>query len=153
MSLVMRHKKKGGFKKLVFSLETTAFDKRKLILDAMRKEDPDFIAEVEGSIFNFEEFLGINDLIIAEVVGAMKKEMRMLALALFKCDEELIKKFTKNMRPNEHFEFRDFTSAFTKVLEREQMGARFRVIVKSRELEAARKIVLKKISPKYAHEE
>ena len=99
MSLIARHKKPGGFRKLVNSLETTVVEKRVKIHEALRAEDPDFIAEIEQSIFNFEEFIEMDDLIVCEVVGALSKEMRTLALALYKSpDERLVQKFFKNMR-------------------------------------------------------
>ena len=56
MSLIDRHKKPGGFKKLVNSLELTTPDKRGQILSLLRQEDSVFVGNVEESIFNFEEF-------------------------------------------------------------------------------------------------
>lgn len=146
MSLVARHKRPGGFRKLVNSIETTPPEKRAKILEAMRKEDPDFIGEVENSLFEFEDFLKINDLIIGEIIGALKTEPKTWALALYRADAALIEKFTKNMRPPELHPYREALEALTSVLAREQLAARYRIVSKARELESHNKFTLKKYS-------
>lgn len=154
MSLTARHKKPGGFRKLVNSLETTPPERRLKILEAMRKEDPDFVAEAESCIFTFEDFEKINDLIVCEIVGALNKEMRTFALALFKCEADPIHaKFTKNMNPREMFEFRDWTENLKDVKTYERTAARYRIIEKAREMEQRRVFTLKKYSGTYSNEE
>lgn len=150
MSIIARHKKPGAFRKLVNFLETTAPEKQKLIIEAMRKEDPDFMGQVEDCLFRFEEFMPMDDMVICEIIGAMKKEMRTVALALYHSEPAMIEKFVKNMRPPEHFEFKEMTEGFKSVLSREQLAARFRIIEKARDLERAGKIVLKKYSSHWA---
>lgn len=150
MSLTARHKKPGGFRKLVNSLECTPPQKREKILEALRKEDPDFIHEVEKSIFSFEEFEKINDLIICEIVGAMKGQMRSLAMALFKCpNETLVQKFLKNMKPAEVYEYREALETFKEIRGYEQVAGRFKIIEKARELERQKKFTLKRYSAAY----
>jgi flagellar motor switch protein FliG len=154
MSITARHKKPGGFKKLVNSLETTAPDRQNKILEAMRAEDPDFVDEVERCLFKFEEFSLVQDLVMAEIIEGMKAEPRTLALALFKCpDTVLVEKFKKNMRPPIAFEVKEVTEGLTQVLQREQISSRYRIIAKARELESQRKITLKKYSQKYPDEQ
>lgn len=148
-NLTNRHKKPGGFRKLVNSLETTAVDKREKIVDMMRKEDPEFMAEIEKSIFSFEEFRVTDDLIVCELLGALK-EPRTLAVALYHCpDEVLLDKFTKNMPPHLRFEFKEETEMLRGITQREQIAARFRIIQKTREIEKVKKFVLKKYSSQY----
>lgn len=147
--MIARHKRPGGFRKLVNSLETTPPEKRSKILEAMRKEDPDFIGEVENSLFSFEEFLNINDMIIGEVVDALKAEPRIIALALYHSEPAMIEKFTKNLRPPQAYEFKEITEGLGNVLAREQISARYRIITKARELESNGRFVLKKYSPAY----
>lgn len=148
-NLTNRHKKPGGFRKLVNSIETTAVEKRQKILDMMRQEDPEFISEVEKSVFSFEEFRTVDDLIVCELLGELK-EPRTLAMALFHCpDEGLLEKFKKNMTPHMAFEFRDETENLRGVTQREQVAARFRIIQKTREIERIRKFTLKKYSSLY----
>ena len=147
MSLVARHKRAGGFRKLVNSIETTPPDKRAKILEAMRKEDPDFISEVENSVFSFEDFLKISDLIIGDIIDALKTEPKTWALALYHSDVTLVEKFTKNMRPDEYHPYKEALEMLPSVLAREQLAARFRIISKARELESRHKFVLKKYSP------
>lgn len=150
MSLTARHKKPGGFKKLVNSLELTPHDRRKKILDAMRGDDDRFVAEVERCIFEFEEFKDISDMIITDIVYAMKSDMKSVAVALYKCkDEALLQKFTKNMLSAQGAAYNDEKSMLDKVTVSEQKGARFRIIEKARELQNSGVIVLKKYSPDY----
>jgi len=147
MSLTARHKKPGGFRKLVNSLETTPEEKRKKILDAMRKEDPDFVAEVENCLFSFQEFAAIDDLTICEIISSLNPiDMRSLALALHKADEKLLGKFTKNMLPAKMRGFKEETELLKEVKKSEQDGSRFRIIGKARELEAQNVIKLKRYS-------
>lgn len=149
MSTVARHKRPGGFRKLVNALETTAPEKREKILETMRREDPDFIAEVENSIFEFDEFLNMNDMLLGEVIDAMKAEPRSIALALYHADQTLVDKFTKNMKPPQAYEFKELSGALSNVLERERTSARYRIIAKARELEGRGSFMLKKYSPAY----
>ena len=150
MSITARHKKPGGFKKLVNSLETTVLEKRTSILEAMRKEDPDFVSEVEQCIFNFEEFININDLVVAEIIAAFQKEMKTVAVALYKCsDKALLEKFTKNMIAPAMRAMREEQETLEQVRLNEQVGARFRIIAKARELEQRGSFQLKRYSQVY----
>lgn len=115
----------------------------------MRREDPDFIGEVENSMFSFEEFLGINDLIVGEVIEALKTEARTWALALYRSDQALVDKFMKNMRPPELYAYREALDGLKQVLAREQTAARFRIVAKARELESSSKFILKRYSTVY----
>jgi flagellar motor switch protein FliG len=150
MSLVERHKKPGGFKKLVQSLELTPHDRRGKIIEAMRREDPEFIAEVEKCIFEFEEFKNIPDMVITDIVYTLRNDMRSLAVALYKCkDPELYEKFSKNMLTAQGALFKDEIKMLEAITVGVQKGARFKVIAKARELQDAGVIALKKYSSIY----
>lgn len=150
MGMTDRHKKQGGFKKLVNSLETTSHDKRVKILEAMAQEDPAFIDEVQKSIFEFSEFAKISDMAICELVCAFSEEMKTIALALYRLeDQALIDKFLRNMPPREMSAYRSAHENLTSVLGRERTSAQFRIINKARELEAQNKFTLKRYSSKY----
>ena len=149
MSTTARHKRKGGFRKLVQSLETTTPDKRGHILDVMKKEDPEFVEEVERCLFQFDEFLNLKDLVIAELAGEFLNEPKTLALALYKMEGPLAEKFYKNMNAKLTMAVKEAASMLSDVKVREQVSARFRMISKARELEAASRFILKKYSEKY----
>ncbi len=149
MSTTARHKRKGGFRKLVQSLETTTPDKRGHILDVMKKEDPEFVEEVERCLFQFDEFLNLKDLVIAELAGEFLSEPKTLALALYKMEGPLAEKFYKNMNAKLTMAVKEAASMLSDVKVREQVSARFRMITKARELEAASRFILKKYSEKY----
>lgn len=149
MSTTARHKRKGGFRKLVQSLETTTPDKRGHILDVMKKEDPEFVEEVERCLFQFDEFLNLKDLVIAELAGEFLNEPKTLALALYKMEGPLAEKFYKNMNAKLTMAVKEAASMLSDVKVREQVSARFRMITKARELEAASRFILKKYSEKY----
>ena len=154
MSTVERHKKPGGFRKLVNSLETTPPDRRKKILDLMASEDPAFVKDVQKCIFEFEEFALIDDMVIAEIIFQFKTEMKVVALALFKAkDEKLIAKFMKNMTGATGGRFNEETSMLDKITVGQQQGARYRMIEKSRELQLQHTVVIKKYNPKYIDDE
>ena len=128
----------------------TVPDRRESILRSIRSEDPEFAIEVEKCIFEFEEFLQINDMILTDIIFGMKDDMRSVAIALYKCkDENLLAKFVKNMLPAQGAAFRDETNLLDKITVGQQRGARFKVIEKARELEHAGTIQLKKYSPNY----
>lgn len=151
MSITARHKKPGGFRKLVNSLELTPEDKREKILETFRQEDPEFVAEVTKCIFSFEEFKLLNAMIVTDVVVAMKPEMRTLAVALYKCkDHELLGHFQACMPSAQAAAFRDETGMLAGITVGEQKGARYRVIEKARELQNSGVVMIKKYSPLYA---
>ena len=151
MSTIDRHKKPGGFRKLVNSLETTPPERRRKIMELMAAEDPDFIKEVEECIFEFEEFAMIDDMVIAEILHHFKGEMKCVALALFRCkDENLLKKFMRNMTGATGGRFGEETGMLGDVTLGQQMGARYRMIEKSRELQVKLVVTIKKYNPKYA---
>ncbi len=151
MSLVARHKKPGGFKKLVHSLEITPLDKRTLIIDSLKKEDQKFMADVEKAIFEFEEFKQLQDGVITDVIFKMKDNMRIVAVALFNCkDEELLVKFTKNMLHPQAAAFKEETKSLSQVSVKEQCGARFHIIAKARELQSSGVVTIKRYVSVYA---
>lgn len=153
MSLTARHKKPGGFKKLVNTLEVTPDDRRIKILSAMKAEDPEFVAEVEKCIFEFEEFAKLPDMVITDIIYGMKNDMRSVAIALYKCkDPVLLEKFVKNMLPAQGGAFKDETGTLDKITVSEQKGARYRIITKARELQDSGAFEIKKYSPNFANE-
>ena len=153
MSLTARHKKPGGFRKLVNSLEVTPADKREKILEAMRKEDPDFVAEVEQCLFSFDEFVTTPEPVLCEILHSMENEARTFALALYKnSNQALVDKFMKCMLPKQAFECKELSKELDKVLVREQLGSQFRIIEKARQLEQGGKFVLKKYSKVYLND-
>lgn len=143
MSITLRHKKPGAFRKLVLSLETTPADRRKKILESFRAEDAMFADHAEQSLFEFKDFATTNELVLCEVVDAMKNEMRTLALALKNGPADLVGKFTRVMRPQQAYDFKEYTEGMASVLSREQVAAQFRVISKARDMEEAGKFTLK----------
>jgi flagellar motor switch protein FliG len=149
MSVTARHKKPGGFRKLVNSLEETTLEKRGTILRSLADEDLELAQEAEKCIFNFEEFITTNDLVLGEILDNFKYELRTVALALYHADDALMKKFTLNMSKYLLRSFNEELEALEKVLAKEQVGARFRVITRARELERQGRFVLKKYSDKY----
>ena len=150
MTLTARHKKAGGFRKLVNSLETTAPDKRAKILDSLRVEDPEFVADVEKCIFSFDEFGAIGDMIIAEIISSLSDgEIRSLAFALYKGDEALREKFKKNMTPKQFLVFREADEAILQLKLSEKLGGQFKIVEKARILESQSKFNLKRYNPKY----
>jgi flagellar motor switch protein FliG len=153
MSIVARHKKPGGFRKLVNSLETTPPERRTKILDSLRIDDAAFTDEVEAALFAFEEFKDVPDLMVAELVFQLKNEITALALALYHCkDEELVDKFTRNMAASIAVAYRDAVEILSQVTVGQQVGGRFRVIQKARELQHQGIIFLKKYSDHYQDE-
>jgi flagellar motor switch protein FliG len=149
-NLTNRHKKPGGFRKLVNSLETTVLEKRSKIIEMMRQEDPEFIEQVEASLFNFDDFMSVDDLVLCEILGFLKDEPRTLAVALYHASNAaLIDKFTKNMPPALRFNFKDETENLRGVTQREQIAARFRIIQKTRDMEKPKRFNLKKYSSQY----
>jgi flagellar motor switch protein FliG len=153
MGITDRHKKPGGFKKLVQSLEITAPEKRKKILDSMRVEDPIFASDVEKSLFDFSEFMKIDDLVLCEIISEIK-DMKALAIALYKAPNEWIEKFKKNMVPAKYREFKEETELLsqTPVTVGMQMSSRYKIISIARELQNQKKIVLKPYDSKYPDE-
>lgn len=150
MSITARHKKPGGFRKLVHSLETTHDSKREKILTLMRKEDPDFTGEVEKCLFKFDEFLNINDAILAEITGSLK-EMRTLGLALYRYKQELFDKFNRCLSNPQKYELKECMEGFEheKISKAQQISAQFLIIEKARSIEHDKNFVLKKYSQTY----
>jgi len=119
-------------------------------LEAMRTEDPDFVLEVESCIFEFDEFLKIDDAILAEVTAALT-EMRTLAFALYNASEEITTKFKRCLKPAQQYQLKEATEMLgsEKVVRAQQISAQFKIIEKAREIEPARRFVLKKYSQSY----
>lgn len=152
MSLIDRHKKPGGFKKLVNSLETTAPDKRKKIMDAMRAESFEFINDVEECLFAFDEFEKLEDMVMCEFIYT-QTEFKTLALALHKhANQALVEKFKKNMNHKQLVQIKEQESLLNQITTGEQMAAQFKLIGKARELEKLGKMMIKKYNPKYKDE-
>ena len=150
MGITDRHKKPGGFKKLVHSLETTGREKREKIIELMRREDPDFTAEVEKCLFQFEEFKGTNESILAEITSHLT-EMRTLAFALHKYDDKLLVKFNRCLSPSQRYALKEAIEGLSeeKILRVQQISAQFKIIEKARQLEGSSNFVLKKYSEAY----
>ena len=150
MSMIARHKKTGGFRKLVNSLETTAVHKRNKILEVMKLEDPEFIADVEGSIFTFNEFSNVSDPVICEIVDCIKTELRTLAFALYDSSQSgLAEKFTRNMGPSTYRAYREEVDSIEQPSLGNIITAQFRIITKVRALENEGKFVIKKYLGNY----
>lgn len=144
MGMIDRHKKRGGFKKLVNSLETTHPEKRAKIIAMLKEEDPILMEKVEQSIFDFSEFETMSDLLVCEILSQFK-EFKTLAIALYKCpNEALIAKFLKQMAPAQRREYNEQVETLRGVTVSEQNAARFRIVESSRALEKSGKFTLKR---------
>jgi flagellar motor switch protein FliG len=151
MGITDRHKKPGGFRKLVNSLEVTPPQRRLKILEALKEEDADFVKDVQACLFEFDDFKNVNDMLMAEILFHMK-EYKSLAVALHKTPAELSEKFKKNMVPSQMVRFREEAEAITALTVAEQMAARFRVVELARGLEKDGKIKIKSYNEKYPEE-
>ena len=151
MGITDRHKKPGGFKKLINSLEVTPPQRRQVILDTMRAEDLTFVEDIEKCIFKFEEFVNLNDLMLCEFLAHVT-DYKSLAVALFKSPAEIESKFKKNMIPAVQKQVRDEAEMIEKVTVGEQMAARFKLIELARAIEKENKIKLKAYNSKYPDE-
>lgn len=149
MSTTARHKRPGGFRKLVQSLETTPPERRTKIIAALRAEDPGLAVHAEESIFTFEEFITVPDMTLCELMDAFKAESRILALALYHTDVKLVERFKKNMPAPVAREYREWEESLEKVADNERTSAQYRIITKAREMEYAAKITLKKLHGNY----
>lgn len=148
MGILDRHKKPGGFRNLVNSLEMTPPDKRQKIIESMIAEDPLFMNDVMMCIFKFEEFEKIQDMVMSEILFVMK-EFKTLAVALYKAPEALATKFTKNMAPSQTMQYREEVSMINQIKVSEQMGARFKIIEIARKLQQEGKFILKPYNSNY----
>ena len=148
MGILDRHKKPGGFRKLVNSIEVTPPEKRNMILDTMLAEDPIFISDVLRCVFKFEEFDQINDMAICELLYHFK-EFKTLAVALHKAPEPLVNKFKKNMAAPQAIQFREEVSMVSQIKVSEQLGARYKIIELARALQVEGKFILKPYDSKY----
>ncbi len=147
MSIIDRHKKPGGFRKLVLSLEVTAPEKRGSIIDSFREEDPIFAEDVSKCIFNFEEFADLSDTVICEILHFAN--MKSLAYSLYKSAPQIIERFKKNIPPKMAILFRDEMQAIGDIRIADQMAARFRIIEAARDCEDKGYITLRKMNPNY----
>lgn len=147
MSIVDRHKKPGGFKKLVYSLEVTAPEKRAKILDSFRAEDPEFTKEVEACILTFEEIVTLPETAICEILHTAN--MKNVAFALYKADQSIVDKFKRNIPPKRMIEFRDESESIAEIRVADQMAAKFRIVEAARSCEEKGLISIKKMNPKY----
>lgn len=150
MSITARHKRPGAFRQLVNALETTPEDKRQKIIQAIAGEDPEMASHVRASLFRFEEFIGVDNAILAEILGQLEKEPRIVALALFHLENQaLVDKFVKSMSVSVLRVYREETSLLTEVKLRERISAQFRMIAKAREIEATGLFRLKRYAGDY----
>lgn len=149
MSVTARHKRPGGFRKLVIALETTIPSRRKVILDSLRSEDPDLARLAEESLFSFDDFVTVTEASLCELMDAFKNDGRTVALALYHADKGLIERFTKNMPVSTLRSYKEHSEVLTEVRDNERTSARFRVISKARELESAARIKLKPLKGNY----
>lgn len=148
MGLIDRHKKPGGYRKLVNSLEITSPDKRAKILETLRIEDSAFVEDVEKDILNFDELGAINEMMISELVSSMR-EMQTLAVALYKTPPDFIAKFTKSMTPAQQRRFHEETMTIDQLTVAQRMASQFKVVETARLLQEEGKITIKEYNTKY----
>lgn len=152
MGLLDRHKKPGGFRRLVNEMETTPPSKRDKLLEMLKAEDFGFIEDVQRCIFKFEEFVNVDDLVMCEIVFTLAKEPKTMAVALYHASEDLAKKFKKNLSHPQLMGLREEESMLSQVTVAQQMSSRFRIIEKARALQNEGRIVLKPYDSKYPEE-
>jgi flagellar motor switch protein FliG len=142
MSSLIRHKRPGGFVKLIHFLETLPKEKRDKLIDNMRTEDAPFVEQVEKYLLCFEDFENFDDLKMCELVAAL--DMPTLAVAVYKCkNEKLVKKFVANIPRNKELAFRTEGELLDKVTVAQQNAARFKIIEAVRKIEAEKEIIFK----------
>jgi len=78
--MLARYKKGGGIIELVKLIEDSAEPKKSQLLSMVRSEDPEFAAQVEAKIFNYEKLRALPENIIAEIVAAMSAKFMALVL-------------------------------------------------------------------------
>lgn len=140
---IARHKKPGGFEKLVNSLEITAPDKREKIMEALSVEDPVFMDRVKQSILTFEELKAVPTELLMEVIYKLGN-MQYLALALYKVtDQELVDKFIKCIPPKQMVQYKEQVEALDKVTTGQRQGAQFKIVEAARAVQADRGIKIK----------
>jgi flagellar motor switch protein FliG len=80
MSMLARYKKGGGIIELVKLIEDSPEPKRTQLLNMVRSEDPEFAAQVEAKIFNYEKLRLLPENILAEIVASTSPKHVALAL-------------------------------------------------------------------------
>lgn len=148
MGMTDRHKKPGGFRKLVNSLEVTGPDKRTKILDSMRVEDLGFVTDVEKCVFTWNEFINVPDMVVSEILFHVS-DYRSLALALYKDTTGVSEKFKKNCPAKQAIKIREEEELLTDVTASQKMAGQFKLIELARKLEHEGKFKLKPYNSKY----
>jgi flagellar motor switch protein FliG len=90
MSMLARYKKSStGIMELVKLVEESPEPKRTNLMNMIRAEDGDFAAKIERRLFDYAKFRGLDEGLVAEVVGACPAKV--LALAFYGETEDFLK--------------------------------------------------------------
>jgi flagellar motor switch protein FliG len=130
-----------GLRQLVELLEAAPKARRQKMIDAGLREDPEYTERAEKYIMIFEDVLGFDDLVLAELVS--KAPPRITAMAISTLDASIKNRFLKCARPPNFSEIRN--NMDVSYGKREVGGAQLRLVVEARGLEKAGLINLKRI--------
>lgn len=144
MSSIARHKKPGGFENLVNFLETTPKEKREKLVDALAQEDAEFMNRVSQSILNFEELEAVREDILMEVTYELGEKMQVLALALYKLEnQKFVEKFTRCLAPKQMAFYKEAVGGLNQVTKSQREGAQLKLVEIMRKIDSARGLNIK----------
>lgn len=111
MSVLTRYKRDGkdGFEDLVIELEQASDKIYDLRMKSIEAEDLSYAECIKASMFRFKECVNLEEMVITEIIS-LCKDKRILAIAIYKEDPELVAKFAKSLSPLEKRDFDEITS-------------------------------------------
>ncbi len=144
MSNIARHKKPGGFESLVSFLETTPREKREKLLESLAAEDAEFMHRVKESVMGFEELESVRDDILMEVTYELGEKMQVLALALYKLEnEKFVEKFKRCLAPKQMASYKEAVASLNQVTKSQREGAQLKLVEIMRKIDTAKGLNLK----------
>jgi hypothetical protein len=130
-----RIKEEEGFRKLILSIEQSAEDKQKQILQAMFLEDPVYAQFIPLNILSFKYIMNLDSSEIHQIWDSSKNSARTFVFAFFGSEEE--EQFLVKLLPNElHHQYNEEKEITRNgVASYQRRTARFNLITSVRELQ------------------
>lgn len=141
MSLDRYLKDDDGFRKYVELMENTPTGKRTLLMNAARKENPEFVLTAEKYLFTFERVTLLPPMELTEVLGATGLKVEVIATAIASVADAAVKeKLLGNLPRNILALVAQDLKDRREPKPTEAGGARLQLIKKARELEKEGKL-------------
>ena len=125
-------------------LNASTISTERLVLEEIEERDPDLAEEIKNLMFLFEDILTLEDKVVQRVIAEIDK--RDLVVALKGSQDQLLKKFTKNMSNRAKNILLEDMEALGAVRVKEVEEAQQRIIQQIKQLEEMGEISIRKTS-------